>query len=100
MSLPHMIFSLPRRVTVRTIIQSRYFNNLRPESWDDRLDGIDTIETTDGERIALSSDGGQSPPQPGWVILLISSAEGGASIRWTLYGIPKHEQARSAALGE
>lgn len=80
----------PRRVTVGRVIASRYSDEQaaeRPFVWDERRDGVDTIETTDGEVLELWSEGMQSPPKPGWVILLRDQVADGCS--WTLYALPK-----------
>ena len=75
-----------QRVRVASIISSRYPDGFRPASWDERRDGVDLVRTIDGKELRLMSDGGQSPPKPGWEILL---TEGDAhhGFRWTLYGI-------------
>jgi hypothetical protein len=78
--------SLPRRVTVSELLTSRYESGKRPASWEKRVAGMDTIRTPDGEELSLLSDGQQSPPQTGWVILLTDAEESG--YRWTLYGMP------------
>jgi hypothetical protein len=59
----------------------------RPLSWDQRFVGIDLVRTTGGDSVRLLSSPMQSPPKPGWVILLTggNSEEG---YTWTLYGIP------------
>jgi hypothetical protein len=81
--------SLPLEVTVSEIVSSRYAGHRRPASWDQRLAGIDVVRTSDNSpiknaTIKLCSDGGQSPPQPGWrIVLRDGSAEEG--YRWTLY---------------
>ena len=80
--------NIPERVIVSTIQSSRYRGNIRPQSWDERVEGIDTIVTTDGRTLRLKSDGQQSPPQVGWVILL-SAGDDQSGYVWTLYGIPK-----------
>lgn len=77
-----------RRVFVSSVVSSRYPNNRRPASWDSRHAGEDIITTREGETLRLSSDGQQSPAQPGWQILLTSVTEQG-SYTWTLFGIPK-----------
>lgn len=59
----------------------------RPFVWDERCDGVDKIETTEGEVIELWSEGMQSPPKPGWVILL--REQGAEGYAWTLYALPK-----------
>lgn len=59
----------------------------RPLSWDERVDGVDVVKTVGGDSIKLFSSSMQSPPKPGWVILLTggNSTDG---YTWTLYGIP------------
>jgi hypothetical protein len=80
--------SLPRQVSVAEVIRSRYPYEDRPLSWDERIEGIDVIRTSDDEVIRLFSDGMQSPPKKGWVVVLTGgSDESGYS--WTLYGIPR-----------
>ena len=84
-----------RRVKILTSSSKRYPSNSRPQDWDNRVAGYDTITTTDNEELTLFSDGQQSPPKPGWTILLtepLSPAElQEASIenayKWTLYGM-------------
>ena len=83
--------TLPRRVIVKRIVSSRYAENLRPLSWDERKEGEDTIESGDGATVKLLSDGQQSPPKPGWVLLL-TSGDDSVGYRWTLYGIRPTEQ--------
>ncbi len=113
--IPVNFMKLPRRITVGRVLASRYsaaqsgaeqMTNLhvvggkdraeagavrntpeRPFVWDERFDGVDKIETTEGEVIELWSEGMQSPPKPGWVILLREKAELG--LTWTLYSLPK-----------
>lgn len=83
-----------KRVTVSEIVSSRYPSNTRPEKWDERRSGVDTIRTSDGQILKLLSDGQQSPPLPGWSILL----RGGDDVRgfeWTLYGIPQGCEVRA-----
>ncbi|MCB0318734.1 MAG: hypothetical protein KDD56_08245 [Bdellovibrionales bacterium] len=80
--------TIPFRDSVEELVSSRYDDNKRPESWDLRKPGKDVVRLKSGKIISLQSDGGQSPPKPGWVILLTdgNSTEG---YHWTLYGIPK-----------
>jgi hypothetical protein len=82
-----MNIELPARVQVAKIVSSRYEGNVRPLDWDCRKSGIDTIQTNDGKLLKLSSDGGQSPPQEGWVLVLTAGDEQ-AGYAWTLYGLP------------
>jgi hypothetical protein len=79
----------PQRITVEQVVSSRYPpSHERPENWADRLAGQDLVRSSDGQLILLQSDGGQSPPQVGWQILL---REGNAAsgYEWTLVGMPK-----------
>ncbi len=79
--------NLPARVTVSRVLSSRYSDNLRPESWDDRREGSDEVVTSDQQQLKLWSDGGQSPPKPGWIILL-TDGSATSGFKWTLYSIP------------
>jgi len=79
--------NLPVRLTVGEIVSSRYPDNKRPESWEARRAGLDVVRTEDGRTLRLASDGGQSPPQPGWVIM-VTEGDLDAGYRWTLYGLP------------
>lgn len=78
---------LPFEVYIIELVSSRYGNGRRPVSWDDRSDGVDVVRTVDGKLIKLWSSGGQSPPAPGWRIII---AEGDVQrgFSWTLYGLP------------
>lgn len=79
---------LPKRICVEKIVSSRYSNKERPLSWDERTPGVDIVETSDGEVIKLKSDGGQSPPKQGWIVLLTAgTSESGYN--WTLYGLAR-----------
>ena len=83
-----------RKITVESVSSSRYTaefsqkNIARPNSWDKRVAGIDTITTSEGETIKLHSTGQQSIPQKGWVILL-TGGSGSTGYTWTLFGLPK-----------
>ena len=77
-----------RRVTVAEVVSSRYPSNSRPAKWDERVSGIDTVRTTEGKILKLLSDGQQSPPLPGWCVLL-RSGDDVQGFEWTLYGIPQ-----------
>jgi hypothetical protein len=74
-----------RLVEIAQIVSSRYRNNIRPSSWGLRVEGIDVVITTTGETLSLKSNGGQSPPLPGWKILL-RSIDNNNAYTWTLYG--------------
>jgi hypothetical protein len=89
------------RVQVAELVSSRYEAaadslcepengrscSARPLSWDERVGGVDIVTTVGGDSIKLFSSPMQSPPKPGWVILLTggNSTDG---YTWTLYGIP------------
>jgi len=77
----------PARFTIAEVRSLRYTDNRRPQSWDKRLAGNDVVTTVDGKILRLFSDGGQSPPSPGWVIL-VSGGDSERGYLWTLYGIP------------
>ena len=82
------ITHFPTRLTVSSLESSRYGEENRPASWNDRFAGVDVIKTDDGETLRLLSDGGQSPPRKGWTIMILGgSADEG--YRWTLYGLPR-----------
>ena len=76
-----------RRVQVSRVISSRYAGDSRPVSWDLRQAGVDTVEVSGGEVIKLASTPMQSPPRPGWVLMLTGGDEAGYS--WTLYGMSR-----------
>lgn len=81
------------KVLVLELVSSRYDGasaSRRPLSWDERREGIDEIRSSDGSVLKLNSSAMQSPPKPGWVIVLTEgTAKDGYS--WTLYGItPSH----------
>ena len=83
--------SLPCRVQVHSLVSSRYDSAAgrraeRPDSWDQRIAGIDVIELLVGGTIRLRSSAMQSPPKPGWVLLL-SGGNAGEGYSWTLYGL-------------
>lgn len=82
------VLESPFRVEVESIISSRYTGHEKPLSWDERREGIDVIKTSDQKTLRLLSDGGQSPPQPGWVILITGGDES-IGYTWTLYAMPK-----------
>ena len=79
---------LPARLEIESLVQSRYPDGQRPLSWDARLEGADIVRTTDGKLLRLRSDGGQSPPQRGWVIM-VTGGDSERGYAWTLYGLPQ-----------
>jgi len=96
------ISSLPKvpvQLQVSDLINSRYNpeggdfqndsreSNKRPSSWDLRKAGVDIVRTQDGQILKLFSDGGQSPPQRGSV-LVIMGGDSEQGYTWTLYGLP------------
>lgn len=82
-----VITKLPVRIKVQEVLSSRYEGqHHRPANWDRRKSGVDVVKTTDGQTIKLQSDGGQSPPQKDWVVLL-SKGDAQSGYIWTLYGM-------------
>ena len=77
----------PCSVLVTELISSRYSSATRPQSWDLRLAGTDVVCASDGRKFKLRSEGGQSPPQPGWEIVL-RSGDPVSGYAWTLYRLP------------
>lgn len=86
------IEKLPSRVKVADIVTSRYADNVRPADWDARRSGIDLVKTSDNKFVKLLSDGGQSPPQAGWVIML-TGGDYELGYTWTLYGLEQQAPA-------
>ncbi len=82
------VTEIPLRVQVEKYIGGRYSSPGRPDSWDQRKAGIDYIGTVDQRTIKLRSDGGQSAPQPGWVVM-ITGGNSTDGYCWTLYGLPR-----------
>jgi hypothetical protein len=80
--------TLPCRVTVQAITSSRYPGHERPLSWEERVAGVDVVTLEDGSTIRLRSDGMQSPPKAGWVLLLVKGNPQEGFV-WTLYGLPQ-----------
>jgi hypothetical protein len=85
----------PCRVQVQGVVSSRYDDvsarkPKRPNSWDERIEGIDVVELVGGGTIRLHSSPMQSPPKAGW-ILLLSGGNAGQGFTWTLYGIAPHQ---------
>jgi hypothetical protein len=89
--------NLHAKAQVAEVLSSRYDSALqspeekrvgyRPAAWDERREGLDVVRTTSGEALRLFSNGAQSVPKPGWVIVVTGgSFESGYT--WTLYGIP------------
>lgn len=81
---------LPARIIIQEIVESRYEDHCRPLSWDARCAGTDLVRAENGDVIRLHSDGGQSPPQPGWEIL-VRGGDSKAGYLWTLYGMVRSE---------
>jgi hypothetical protein len=87
------------RFCVTELVSSRYdvsngeevkVGHERPVLWDDRREGLDLVRAAHGEVVKLYSSYMQSPPKPGWNILLT----GGDAVHgytWTLYGITPHQ---------
>lgn len=85
---------LPKFIVVGKTVVSRYADGIRPQNWDQRVSGIEEIESVDGVHFVLSSEGGQSTPQPGWKIMLLSEQTEGI-YSWTLQGVESGIQAKS-----
>ena len=77
---------LPKSIKIKEIVSSRYSGKDRPENWDERVAGIDSIIANDGNQYNLLSNGQQSPPQLGWEIIL-REGDNRAGYSWTLYGL-------------
>ena len=83
-----MSTTLPRKVEVLSVVRSRYTGGGRPQTWDKRSAGIDVVSVEGGEQIRLWSDGGQSTPRHGWVLML-TGGNPQDGYQWTLYGLAK-----------
>jgi len=77
-----------RRVRVNRLVKGRYGANGRPNSWDERLEGIDEVAIDGGEVVKLRSTPMQSPPKSGWVLML-TGGNATDGFFWTLYGMPR-----------
>jgi hypothetical protein len=77
---------LPRLVVIKRLLDQRYANGVRPADWDQRREGLDAVESVEGEKINLLSDGSQSSPKEGWSIVL-TAGDSHAGYRWTLYSL-------------
>jgi hypothetical protein len=94
--MPSAVFSsssvvAPCRVQVERLVSSRYSDGLassRPQDWDGREAGVDVVEILGGSHIRLLSSPMQSPPKPGWILMLTGGNEGQGFL-WTLYGISR-----------
>lgn len=91
-----VLSSLPKKITVKETVSSRYDDlyrdgilerGVRPAVWEHRRAGQDVVVAESGERLALMSDGQQSPPQPGWILMIIGG-DADEGYCWTLYGLP------------
>ena len=89
------MIDIPSRIKVRQVLESRYnlqdYDNkdlVRPLSWDQRISGVDVVETSDNQTLRLNSNGAQPVPQSGWD-LLIYQGDADTGYQWTLYGMEK-----------
>lgn len=101
---------LPRRIVIKELLKSRsagdqYQAGSKPVIWQNRRPGLETVLTTNDEKIVLYSAGGQASPAPGWTLLLtkyhhsetpvsttiLGNFELSCPIEWTLYGIKKKQ---------
>lgn len=82
----------PARLEVLQLISSRYDSGegsghaTRPSDWDERRGGVDIVKVSGGATVRLSSSPMQSPPKPGWVVMLTGGNEN-EGYTWTLYGL-------------
>lgn len=83
----------PARIEVTELLSSRYdstesHKRTRPMEWGERLAGVDIVRVSGGHTVRLKSSPMQSPPKPGWVLMLTdgNDSEGYA---WTLYGLSR-----------
>lgn len=87
----------PKKIKVSELLESRYPDGKRPLSWDLRKEGVDVVLTTDGDTVRLISDGQQSPPKAGQVLML-TGGDPERGYVWTLYGLPRSEGAQSGVV--
>ena len=96
---------LPLKITVNSVQSSRYsldeniqsnMHGKKPLGWNERVDGNDIVnasisgdEDKTGMNIKLYSDGGQSVPAPGWILMLTSGNQD-SGFEWTLYGFERN----------
>ncbi len=83
----------PARVEVTEVVSSRYDTVeggivARPSEWDRRLEGVDVVKVSGGNTLRLRSSAMQSPPKPGWVLMLTGGNES-EGYAWTLYGLSR-----------
>lgn len=83
----------PARIQVTEVLSSRYDSVTsrepgRPLEWDRRLSGVDLVRASGGQTVKLRSSAMQSPPKPGWVLMLTGGNETEGYV-WTLYGLPR-----------
>ena len=83
----------PVRLEITHLVSSRYDSGggsqskgARPADWDTRKEGVDVVLVSSGATVKLKSSAMQSPPKPGWVIMLNGGSET-EGYTWTLYGI-------------
>lgn len=82
----------PARLEVVKLVSSRYESGkgsgqvARPADWDERCSGIDVVQVAGGATVRLLSSPMQSPPKPGWVVMLTGGNEN-EGYTWTLYGL-------------
>ena len=83
----------PVRIEVTELLSSRYderktTTNLRPLEWERRLAGVDVVRVSGGQSVTLRSSAMQSPPKPGWILMLTGGNET-EGFDWTLYGLSR-----------
>jgi len=93
------VLHMAAKVCVAEVVSSRYDSidstgrvggsaGERPQSWDQRVAGIDVVRAVGGETIKLHSSAMQSTPKTGWVIVLTGGSEHDG-YTWTLYGMSR-----------
>jgi hypothetical protein len=83
----------PARIEVTELLSSRYdtvkdHTAVRPQEWDERVAGLDVVRVSAGHTVRLRSSAMQSPPKPGWVLMLTDGNEADG-YAWTLYGLSR-----------
>lgn len=83
----------PARIEVTELLSSRYDSDVkgaraRPLEWEHRMEGFDVVKVSGGHSVKLRSSAMQSPPKPGWVLMLTGGNET-EGYDWTLYGLSR-----------
>jgi hypothetical protein len=75
-------------VVVNEVISGRYPGGIKPRDWSQRVSGIDVVMDENGRVFKLFSEGDQSVPRKGSILVLepITTHSVENLYRWTLYG--------------